>query len=92
MVRCTSGDLLKITYFIVNTNDGTVSACGKKLSIHHASFICEAGPHHIIRVEETNEHLVFPVTSIYDKVFFMTLNDTSYIAYLPNLIGHGIFK
>ena len=92
VVRCKNGDIRKITFFIVNTETSSIFAFAKKFEIHQQSFICNGGPRHIIRVVNTDEPAIFPVEDIAEKVFFMVVGNVSYIACMPNMVGHGIFK
>ena len=79
-------------YFLVKTDTKCVLAFAKKLEVHQNSFICETNSHHIIQVIETTEKVIFPVEDITDKVIFMSIDGLQYVACIPNLIGHSIFK
>lgn len=92
VVRCKNGQLRKVMYFLVKTDTNCVLAFAKKLEVHQQSFICETNSHHIIRVTETTGKVIFPVEDIIEKVFFMSIDGRHYVACMPNLIGHSIFK
>ena len=92
VVRCKNGDIREILYFIINPLLNSVYALAHKIQVHSDSFICDIGPQHIIRVMKTTDQVIFPVENIIEKVFFMDVDDKSYIACVPNRIGHGVFK
>lgn len=93
VVLCRDGHLQEILYFIVNTETRSIFTLSKRLDVHSQSYICDnASPRHIVRVEETQEKHVFPVQNIAEKVFLMKVNGLTFIACMPNVIGHAIFK
>lgn len=94
IVRTENGEVRKVLYFVVNTITQKVFAYTEKLEIHDQSFLCDSIPKHIIRVIEAMEpetHVI-PVEHIVEKVFLMQIEARSYIAFIPNKIGHSVFK
>lgn len=67
-------------------------AFAKKVEVHQESFICDTNSQHIIQVTETSGKAIFLVEDIAEKVFFMSIDGHHYVACMPNLIGHSIFK
>lgn len=94
VVRTENGEIRKVLYFVVDTITQKVFAYTEKLEIHGQSFLCDSIPRHIIRVIEAMdpETHVIPVECIVDKVFLMQIEGRSYIAFIPNKIGHSVFK
>lgn len=92
VVKCQNGTILKLLYFLQNTVTFKLFACAKKINVHPESFVLTNGPKHIIRVEQSEEFVVIPVEEITEKLFFMAIHEKLYIAYLPNMVGHSVFK
>lgn len=92
IVRCENGDIRKIMFFVVNTQTEKVYAYAYKIEVHEDSFICDTLPRHIIRVIETEVPEVIPVDKILDKVFLLHIDNDSFITFMPNKIGHSVFK
>ena len=87
-----NGDIRKVIFFIVDSRREQVFAFAEKISVHQQSFVCNTGPRHIVRVVESNENAIFCVNDISEKLFFMCIDGRAYIARLPNMVGHGVFK
>ena len=52
----------------------------------------EAGPRYIIRVEESDDTVIFPVQLVVENVLFMCIDGLAYVACMPNMVGHVILK
>lgn len=95
VVRTNTGQIKKVLYFVVNVHGDSVFAVTQEIEIHDESFLCsESIPKHIIRVNQGINEVksVIPVECIVDKLFLMQIEGSSYIAFIPNKIGHSVFK
>jgi hypothetical protein len=90
VVRCKNGQLRKVLYFLVKTDTNNVLVYAQRVEVHNESYI--HGAQHVIRVTKPTGKVIFPVEDIAEKVFFMLVDGHQYVACMPNLIGHSVFK
>ncbi|XP_046565271.1 uncharacterized protein LOC124273980 [Haliotis rubra] len=92
-VRCHNGIIAKILFFILNVTSENVFAVVKKMTLAQNCFLFETCGFHLMNVEDTDDVIqVVPVDDIMEKVFLINIDDVSYVAMMPNIIGHGVFK
>ena len=48
------------------------------------------GPRHILKVKQTNERDVVPVTDLVEKMLLMNIDEVFYVACMPNIIGRSV--
>ncbi len=92
MVKKDTGEIRQILYFLINMKSTAVFAYTKKFDVHAESFVCGNGPQHIIRVVGTDDVEIISIDKIVEKVFYMNIDGLSYVACMPNMVGHSVFK
>ena len=94
-VVCEDGKMVAIDYFLLNTESNVVFLVGYlfvSMACSGTTRICGDVGNHIIRVEKTNDLVVFDVDVIVEKLIYLEIDDIAYVSNVPNKYGHGVFK
>lgn len=63
------------------------------INLDNNCFVFSQAGHHILRVNETQDIVVMPISEIQEKLFFLRISKTlKFVIRMPNIHGHGLLK
>lgn len=92
IVLCENGNMVNIHIFIFNPRTKEVHVLGNKLVLAPACYLCTDAGHHLLRVLEQDELVIFSVSEFVEKLFYMNVDGQAYVSRAPNRYGHGVLK
>ena len=84
----TDANILKIKYFFTDSVTRSVFALCEWLGVKDNALNIKF----IVKVVSTCEHVIVPVERLSEKLFYLNCCSDIFVARLPNLHGHRIFK
>lgn len=71
----------------------SVFVMAEMINLDNNCFIFSQAGHHILRVNETQDIVVMPISEIQEKLFFLRISKTlKFVTRMPNIHGHGLLK
>lgn len=87
------GEIVSLKYFIFSKNLNSVFVMAEMINLDNNCFIFSQAGHHILRVNETQDIVVMPISEIQEKLFFLRISKTlKFVIRMPNIHGHGLLK